>query len=274
MPTLETYIGIEPDIVKVDDSMQLRELAEKGKYLSTLTHHSSMTAEVIISVPKGDEIAKKTLNRRLGILSGISILGTTGIVKPISSEAWCATISMGMNVAKAMGNDVIILSTGCTSEKGIQKILNPKSDPARTSLGFWGDVPIESFILMGDYLEFSLKEAGKRGFKVIHIASQWGKLIKSAMGIPQTHVRYGALEAKKAYEFISNLDNLDRDLRYCPIKELTTVREIYHHLMRMKRYDVIRLVCQKAKDYTKSLLKDEELFYHLISYEGEVVESV
>ncbi len=234
----------------------IRELTAKSKNSSLLTHHSLLSIEVIISVPKGEEIAKKTLNSRLGILGGISILGTTGIVKPISSEAWCTTISMGMDVAKAMGNDVIILSTGRTSEKAIQKIF---------------DIPVESYILMGDYLEFSLKEAAKRRFKKVHIASQWAKLIKAAMCIPQTHVRHGALEAKKAYEFISNIDS---DLKSSPIEEPTTVREIYLHLIKMNRSDVIRLVCQKAKDYTKALLKNEEVFYHLISYEGKVVESV
>lgn len=234
----------------------IRELAAKAKNLSPITHHPSLDIEVVISVPKGDEIAGKTLNSRLGILAGISILGTTGIVRPISSEAWCATISMGMDVAKATGNDVIVLSTGRTSEKAVQKILN---------------IPAESFILMGDYLEFSLKEAGKRGFKKVHIASQWAKLIKAAMGIPQTHVKHGALEAKKAYEFISNLDS---DLRLCPVREPATVREIYLHFIKMKRSDVIRLVCQKAKDYTGGLLKNEEIFYHLVSYEGKVVESV
>jgi cobalt-precorrin-5B (C1)-methyltransferase len=80
--------------------------------------------EITISVVNGEELAKKTLNSRLGIIGGISILGTTGIVKPISSEAWTATITSSMDVAKAMGHDEIVLSAGRTSEKAHMKKYN------------------------------------------------------------------------------------------------------------------------------------------------------
>ncbi len=79
------------------------------------------TIEITISVPKGEEMAKKTLNHRLGIVGGISILGTTGIVKPVSTEAWTSTISSSMDVAKAMGYKEIVLSAGRTSEKSHMK---------------------------------------------------------------------------------------------------------------------------------------------------------
>ena len=68
------------------------------------------TILVEISVPEGEELAKKTLNDRLGIIGGISILGTTGIVKPVSSHAWKATVSTSMKVAKEIGLQEIVLS--------------------------------------------------------------------------------------------------------------------------------------------------------------------
>src|SRR5208283_555648 len=77
--------------------------------------------EITISVPDGERLAKKTLNPRLGITGGISILGTTGVVRPLSSEAWTATIRASMDVAKATGCDEIVLSAGRASEKAHMK---------------------------------------------------------------------------------------------------------------------------------------------------------
>ena len=122
-----------------------------------------LTIEVTISVPDGERIAKRTLNSRLGITGGISILGTTGIVKPLSSEAWTASITAAMDVAKAMGREEIVLSSGRTSER-------MHMEKCR--------LPVESYVMMGDYIEFSLLDAVRHGFKKIHLCSQWAKTLK------------------------------------------------------------------------------------------------
>jgi cobalt-precorrin-5B (C1)-methyltransferase len=85
---------------------------------------SEKTVHVSISIPRGEELAEKTLNHRLGIVGGLSILGTTGIVRPVSADAWKATIEASMNVAREAGLDDIVLSTGRTSEKGAQSLLD------------------------------------------------------------------------------------------------------------------------------------------------------
>ncbi|HIP83346.1 MAG TPA: cobalt-precorrin-5B (C(1))-methyltransferase, partial [Desulfocapsa sulfexigens] len=79
--------------------------------------------EITISIPEGEILAEKTLNHRLGIVGGLSVLGTTGIVRPVSADAWTATIATSMDVAKEAGIDEIILSTGRTSEKAVQEYL-------------------------------------------------------------------------------------------------------------------------------------------------------
>jgi cobalt-precorrin-5B (C1)-methyltransferase len=82
---------------------------------------SPLTPHVTISIPNGEELAKKTLNARLGIIGGLSILGTTGIVRPISAQAWTDTIDAAIDVALACGCETLVLSTGRTSEITIQR---------------------------------------------------------------------------------------------------------------------------------------------------------
>ena len=155
----------------------------------TIPHSALRTPhfEVTISVPAGEELAKKTLNSRLGIVGGISILGTTGIVKPMSTDAYTASITAGMDVAKAMGRTLVVLSSGRTSEKAHMK-----------KYGFAD----EAYVMMGDYLEYSLQDAKKHGFEAIHLCAQWAKMIKTAMSTPQTHVRHGAIGGDDAAVFL------------------------------------------------------------------------
>jgi cobalt-precorrin-5B (C1)-methyltransferase len=131
-------------------------------------------AEVIISVIDGEKIARKTLNYRLGIVGGISILGTTGIVEPYSHEAYRDSIRCSFAVARATGLDAVVLSTGKTSEKTAQKILK--------------ELPQEAFILMGDYFCFAVQEAVRHGMRSVIIACYPGKLLKMAAGPESTHV--------------------------------------------------------------------------------------
>ena len=189
---------------------------------------------VFISVPNGEELAKKTLNHRLGIIGGLSILGTTGIVRPVSADAWTATISASMSVAKKAGLDEVVISTGRTSEASVQKELN---------------LPEEAYAMMGDYLEFSLKEAAKQGFTKIHLAAMWAKVLKGAMQTPQTHVRHGALEVDEAITFIGSLGVEEETL--ATLKGSNTAREIYVRLLDQGRNDIVKKVCQASKAYAE-----------------------
>jgi cobalt-precorrin-5B (C1)-methyltransferase len=212
------------------------------------------TMEIIISVPDGEKLAKKTLNHRLGIVGGISILGTTGIVMPVSSEAWTATITSSMDVAKAMGHDEIVLSAGRTSEKAHMKKYN---------------LPEESYVMMGDYLEYSLVEAKKHGFKKIHLCAQWAKMLKIAMATPQTHVRHGAIDLKKAINFLKSLSS-DFSLL---TSDFNTAREIYDfltHSLLSPHSSLFSEVCKAAKRYAEKISGSIPVAAHLISYEGEV----
>ena len=136
--------------------------------------------KITISIPDGEDRAKKTLNARLGIIGGLSILGTTGIVRPISAKAWTDTIDAALDVAKACGCETVILSTGRSSEMAVQQHL--------TSL------PEEACIMMGDHVAYALQACAKRGFMQPIIACQFAKLLKIACGHKNTHAAASELD--------------------------------------------------------------------------------
>lgn len=139
-----------------------------------LTKHGiGRAVKVEIFVPQGKKIAEKTLNARLGIIGGISILGTTGIVRPMSHDAFIATIASSLSVARASGLNRVVLTTGRRSERFAQLR--------------WPKLTEEAFIQIGDFFKMSLEAAADRGFNRITLAVFFGKAVKMAQGIPHTH---------------------------------------------------------------------------------------
>ncbi|MFH1217859.1 MAG: cobalt-precorrin-5B (C(1))-methyltransferase CbiD [Pseudomonadota bacterium] len=210
--------------------------------------------QVTISVPRGGELAEKTLNRRLGILGGLSILGTTGIVRPVSADAWTATIKASLDVAREAGLQDVVLSTGRTSEKGAQELLS---------------LPEEAYAMMGDYLEFSLLEAARRGFARIHLAGMWAKIMKAALRIPQTHVRHGALEVADGAALFGRLGAEPELVER--LRTANTAREMYEVLDGEERGDLIRAVCLAAREYGEKVTGREVRVY-LVDSRARVVE--
>jgi cobalt-precorrin-5B (C1)-methyltransferase len=134
---------------------------------------------VEISVPRGEELAKKTLNARLGIVGGLSILGTTGIVRPFSTAAYRASVGQGIDVAAANGQDTVVLSTGGRSERFAQRLL---------------DLPEVCFVEMGEFTGFALKRAAQRKLSRAILAGMIGKFSKIARGHFMTHVAGNRVE--------------------------------------------------------------------------------
>ncbi len=120
--------------------------------------------EVRISVPEGEAMARKTLNARLGIVGGISILGTTGIVRPYSTAAFRASVVQGVEVAAARGQDTVVLTTGGRTERFVMDTL-PDLDPV-------------CFVQMGDFLSYALDTAARTGIRRVVIGGMVGKLTK------------------------------------------------------------------------------------------------
>lgn len=129
-------------------------------------------AEVVISVPEGEKVAKKTLNAKLGVAGGISILGTTGVVKPLSLEACRRSLVPQIDVALAKRYTCVFLVPGNIGERLAKKLFN---------------VPDEAIIQTGDFMGYMLDKAVEKGVKEITLLGHPGKLVKLAAGIFNTH---------------------------------------------------------------------------------------
>ena len=130
--------------------------------------------EVEISIPGGRELALKTLNGRLGIVGGLSILGTKGIVRPYSTSSWRASVIQAVQVAAANGCKDVALTTGGRSEKFVMK-LHPEWDPV-------------AFVEMGIFTGDALRACVRERLRFAIVAGMVGKFAKLAQGHMQTHV--------------------------------------------------------------------------------------
>jgi cobalt-precorrin-5B (C1)-methyltransferase len=145
-------------------------------------HPTDAAIHVEVFVPEGERLAQKTLNARLGIIGGLSILGTTGIVRPMSHEAYIATIEKSMDVARASGLTHLVLTTGRRSERFAQNR--------------WPSLADAAFIQIGDFFQASMAAAAKRGFSSATLAIFFGKAVKMAQNIPHTHAAKSELTLK------------------------------------------------------------------------------
>jgi len=151
-----------------------------------ITVPKDLTVEVF--VPKGEELAKKTLNSRLGIKGGISILGTTGIVTPMSHAAYIATIKAGAKIAAAGGAKTLVFTTGRRSE--------------RFAMDLFYDFKEECFIQTGDFFKASINEAKNIDqIESLVFAVFFGKAVKMAMGFEHTHAAKSELTMQGLVEW-------------------------------------------------------------------------
>ncbi len=160
-PGLPIAVG-EPAINPIPRQMMMAVIAELG----------GGDVEIEISIPDGAALAEKTWNPRLGIIGGLSILGTTGIVHPFSCAAWIASIHRGIDVARAMGLYHVAGCTGSTSE-----------DAVRAHFG----LPLEAMLDMGDFAGGVLKYLRVNPVPRVTIGGGFGKMVKLAQGAMDLH---------------------------------------------------------------------------------------
>ncbi len=235
--------------------------------------------QVEISIPDGEERARKTLNARLGIIGGLSILGTTGIVRPISAKAWTDTIDAALDVAKACGCTTVVLSTGRSSELAAQRHLKSNPPPALPYQGGsldlppekgglrGGALPEEAFVMMGDHVAYALAACQKRGFKSSLIACQFAKLLKIACGHENTHAAASELDLATLKKW-AETENIPPAI-IANIDRANTAREIilatnFDHLL-------LEMVCRRAQAAADRFTPSLKTEFLIADYAGSIV---
>lgn len=145
------------------------------------TYGTTPDAEITISIPGGAKLAERTLNARLGIVGGLSILGTTGIVIPYSCSAWIHSIERGIDVARALGLKHVAGATGRTSEAAVKALY---------------DLPEAALIEMGDFAGGMLKYLRRHPIERVTIAGGPAKLAKLAAGHLDLHSKRSRADSR------------------------------------------------------------------------------
>ena len=164
----------EPAINPVPRQMMRKAIAEAAKALG-----GPEDVEIEIAIPGGEKIAERTLNGRLGIVGGLSILGTTGVVVPYSCAAWISSIHRGIDVARAVGADHLAGATGDTSEKALQRHFH---------------LPDVAMIEMGDFAGGMLKYLRQHPVRRITVGGGFAKMTKLGQGMLDLHSKRGAVD--------------------------------------------------------------------------------
>lgn len=182
--------------------------------------------EVIIGVENGIALAKKTMNPRLGIVNGLSILGTTGIVRPFSCSAYIASIHQGIDVAKANNIQHIAACTGSGSEAMITKQYA---------------LPDMALIEMGDFVGAVLKHLKKSPINKVSLVGGFGKISKLAAGHLDLHSRKSSID----FKFLGDTSGADQGLRAAILSCNTSLEAL--QLCQQANINLGDLICQKAR---------------------------
>jgi len=221
--------------------------------------HRNYGISVVISVSKGEEIAKKTDNPRLGILGGISILGTTGIVIPYSTSSFAASIRQSIDVSFAMKSYTVVLTTGGRSE-----------DFARDL--FQDDIPDHSYIQIGDFVGYSIRQCANKNMKKAIVAGFIGKLTKMAMGVKQTHVKGSHVDMDFLGHMASRCGAGDEIVTR--IKTANTARHVAELIDNCGIQGFYDLLCKEVHDQLSSHCGDKVAIDVLMfNFEGKVIGS-
>ncbi|MBQ9231761.1 MAG: cobalamin biosynthesis protein CbiD [Prevotella sp.] len=205
---------------------------------------------ITISVPQGEEIARRTFNPRLGIEGGISIIGVSGIVKPFSEEAFIQSIRKCMEVAKASGSNRVVINSGAKSERFVK--------------AHYPTLPTQAFVEYGNYIGETLKIAHELQFPNVTLGVMLGKAVKLAAGNLDTHSKKTVMDKT----FIATM----LDEAGCPIDltNLTLARELWQQIPADFLQAFAGTIISHCYQHCKPLLPDGNLTILLMNDEGTV----
>ena len=235
----------EPAINPVPRQMMIKEVEDVAARYSV-----PADVEVEISIPGGEAIATKTWNGRLGIVGGLSILGTTGIVHPFSCSAWIHSIHRGIDVARATGITHVAGATGATSEEAVRKLHR---------------LPVSALIDMGDFAGGMLKYLRNHPLPRVTIAGGFGKITKLAQGALDLHSERSQVD----FDWLARL--MPEHVRE-QTRKANTALEV-ELLARSIGFDLPRRVAKSALGTVREVLKDApvEVDIVIVGRDGEII---
>ena len=246
-------LGLEinkPAINPVPKKMINENLREVGKEILL-----EKGIKVIISVPKGKELGPKTDNPRLGIINGISILGTSGIVIPFSTASYAASIRQNLDVAIAAGNDTVVLTTGGRSEDFAKKIV---------------DLPVHCFVQMGDFSGYTIQQCGRKDIKKAYVVGFIGKLAKMAAGVKQTHVKGSKVDMNFLAELARSCNANEKIIQ--EIKKANTARHVSEIIQENKIRGFFNLICSETHKHMRKHSEEKvSVDVILFDFEGNIL---
>ena len=196
---------------------------------------------VLISVPDGLERSRKTLNARLGVIGGISILGTTGIVKRYSTAAYKASISKAIDVAIACGcQNHLLLTTGSRSEKFGRRYV---------------PLPEEAYIQMGEFTGYALRDCASKGVRMVTLVGMVGKLSKIGDGRMQTHVAGAAVDLQSMAE-VARACGASAEV-VNQVLQANTARHFQELMLEHDILTVFDMICERARAASLAYIKQK-----------------
>lgn len=198
--------------------------------------------DIVISVPDGERIAKLTYNPKLGIVGGISILGTSGVVTPMSESSWKHSISIEMNIHRKRGDKALVLVPG-----------NYGEDFAKDELG----IPDSKIVQMSNFVGYVLHETQRLGFNKVLIVGDLGKMVKVSGGIFSTHSKDADARAEIMVANLALLGGVPTEFLQQIYGCLTTISMI--KLINQAGYQAVyQMIVDKIRARTMKLLAHRE----------------
>jgi cobalt-precorrin-5B (C1)-methyltransferase len=207
--------------------------------------------EVEIAIPEGAALAERTLNPRLGIVGGLSILGTTGIVVPYSCSAWVAGIRQGIDVARALGLTHVAGATGRTSEQAVLRLR---------------DLPENALIDMGDFVGAMLKYLRAHPIARVTIAGGVGKMTKLAQGLLDLHSKRGSVDLPKLALFAAQAGG--SSALADQIRAANTAAEAFGHAQ-AEQIALGDVVAQAAQDAALQVVAGRDIAIEIVLFDRE-----
>lgn len=249
LPGLGIDIG-EPAINATPRQMIRKELEDVLNKYSI----QNKTLVITLSVPDGEEIAKRTFNPKLGIEGGISIIGTSGIVRPFSNEAFIATIQKEIEIAKAIGCNTIVINSGAKSERFLRKQY-PQLLP-------------QAFIHYGNFIGKTLKFASELQIPEVIMGIMIGKAVKLAEGALDTHSKKGTMNKTFIKSLALSAGCNEKEIQ--KINNINLARELWNIFPEKEQKLFLTNLISKCHEHCSKIYSGGELTILIVKEDGSL----